>query len=262
MITADWKTDAELLLRAIDPGSTTPLYIFDMHDPLVLDPVVAKPGPSPAKYALGFTSSLLDLQLRAGLRARGLWRGRGFGTLIDASGIERLYNSIGLPPLDLRRNLLGIVLHEYAHFVSGALPVREEEADQILARSPAARETLTMPLGAGLMREPAVPWHHHDHHFGRAAIHAWYRADRLRPQLDLHPNEVWSARSSYRLCSVMDYIEALADEPRARAHEPLQSILSSPPPAAYREFGEQDIQRAAATLAASHEHEAQMEEVS
>jgi len=254
MLKNDWKRDAEALLAAIDPDNVEPKYVFDYADPIAAGELTAEPGQSIVRSCGGFTWSLLDLQLRSALRARGLWRGRGFATLIDASGIEQRFAESRLPATDARRKILGIALHEFAHCVESRPPLAEQRADEILAKSAAAREWLAEPLWKGLDRVDPSPWHQHDFRYGRAAIHCWYRASRLAPQWDFLPGEVWLT-TNYWLAPPSDYVDALGDEPERRAGEPLRSILTSPIPDAFREFGERDLERGAAVLAESRANE-------
>lgn len=254
MITTGWKTDAESLLRVIDPKYDGALYILDGRDPIALARAGATAGGQnwlAESFVLGFTSPLLDLELREELKDRCRWSGRGFACIVDGCRIEEHFRALGLPREDARRNVLGVALHEYAHHVAHGAPLPEERADKILASAPTVRDLIfKTPIGGGLKSAPPQPWHKHDFEFGRAAIHCWYRANEQRPALELHPGDVWAPSLDYRLSFVGDYVELLGAEPQQRADEPLIQVLRSPMPEAYRLFGEQDLARATAALGA------------
>jgi hypothetical protein len=230
----NWKDDAIRLLHCVDPDAG-PLYLFDFHEFDI-----------PEDAALGCTSVFLDLQLRDRLKACGEWKGRGFVCLIDADRIEAQFRKSGIGR-DARRRVLGIVLHEYGHFITCTL-VPEERADRLLADLPDFAHYLsTAPITIGPDDPAAPPWRDHDGiPFGRACIHLWHRAN-LHGH-DFHINDVWTSADTYRLASPLGYAEALGNEPQARLGEPLRAILNSPAPAPYADFCNHDLQRARAQL--------------
>jgi hypothetical protein len=232
----DWKSEAADLIRCVDPNAG-PLYLFDFQEFDIQE----------GDVALACTSIFLDLQLRDRLKASGEWQGRGFVCLIDADHIEAQFHKSGIGR-DARRRVLGIVLHEYAHFISYKL-MPEEWVDRHLAELPDLAHYLsTAPITCGRDDPAAEPWRDHDGiRFGRGCIHLYHRAN-LSGQ-DFHINDIWSSAQTYRLAAPLDYVGALGDEPQSRLGEPLRAILDSPAPEPYADFCNQDLTRARARLA-------------
>lgn len=246
--TVEWEDDATALIRAIDPDAG-PLYLLDMDD-------VEVTGPS-ALSASGCTSNLLDIHLRDKLKAAGTWMGRGFVGLVRARSIEDDFRRLGIGH-DARRKILAVTLHEYAHHLDccdgrfAPALASEQRADELIAEDSSLADYLQGPPEIGIDDDALIaePWRYHDgERFGRACLHLWWRANFHRPDLRLHPNDVWCSYQGYRLSGPAIYAQVLGDEPQARSGEPLRAIMNLPAPEDYVRFCNQDLKRSQARLA-------------
>lgn len=243
MNATNWKTDAENLLRQVDPGLCSPVYLVGM------DEIGTAPG-----NAVGCWSPLFDLQLREIFRQQNRWAGRGFCCLVDATGTKDRFQNAGIPAADIRRRILATVVHEFAHYVDARPLLPESDVDAILATSAEPSKLLAMPITVGEATEKDPPWKGHDGaRFGRLCIHLWHRS--IMAGETFHINDVYSPADFYWLSSPLEYVEALGDEPSERAAEPLREIVNSQPPADYAEFCRRDLEDASARLCAkSQQH--------
>lgn len=227
---------AEALCRAVAPDvADGPLYVLlDAELPAELR---AADGPA------GYTTRHLDLILRPTLERRGRWRGRGPAMVVVPDALAAGLGHLTRPAR--RRGfipeMLGTVLHELAHVLDLG-PSRGPEPSANFIRFAA----LALEAELHGVTEPTngprsdVPWHRHEAAFIRTAVHLAYRA---RAQgVHMPPEDVFDA-TEYGLSPTRRYAAALGDEPARLAGCDFATIRATPPPVAFAELWQADVQR-------------------
>lgn len=162
-----WLLDAEQLIRCICPDMKgIPIYLVDFQEVETTAPELR------AGLNLGWTSKVCDLLLCDYLSQQGRWKGRGFAAVIQCS------------LLPARRYLLGVVLHELAHYLTfkpmqdklPVLPERQLSLELLswLPKSWALPEPDPEETSSNLPR-----WYGHESEFIRTASHLAHRAEQV-----------------------------------------------------------------------------------
>jgi len=217
-----WKAECAELVRLVDPGAAgKPLYFLaagEVRGRFCLVPQVR-----------GFTAWPISHELRAAIGVR--WSGPGFCTVLCRKGPTG------------RRGLLGVALHEYAHYVTehgGALLAMLEDSVMapLLRYAPARRPGEVKVAGYTDETFDAD----HGPRFYRIAAHVAYRSWRHwgGSLVELVGSLHWTL-----LAHPSAYAAALGDEPARRAGEPLAAIAASDPPPDFAEFARKDAARVA-----------------
>lgn len=225
---ADWKLAAEHMLRRVDRHTVAPIYLVDRSE--VTGDVCGQ--------FVGLTGPAMDLLLLPTLEASGQWQGRGFAAIVDVEATQRQLAAasiVGRRPL--LSNLLGIVLHEYAHFVAEGLTegIGEREVATLLA-TPGYEQLLPLTIAPSPTEEP---WARHGIRFGRAIVHLWSRASWTGWRWQLE--DLWQTRDFYGLGPAMRYADVLSPELLDRSQDPLVAIVAEDPPADLVELFESDV---------------------
>lgn len=147
--------------------------------------------------------------------------------------------------------MLGMVLHELAHVLDLG-PRRGPEPSASFIRF------VTLALKAELhgVTEPTnsprsdVPWHRHEAAFIRNAVHLAYRA--WAHGVHMPPEDVFDA-NEYGLSPTRRYAATLSDEPARLAGCDFATIRATPPPAAFAELWQADVQRRKSQATPTHE---------
>jgi hypothetical protein len=169
---------------------------------------------------LGFTGPLLDIELAHQLSQRGRWRGPGFAAALY---VDRIGNRFA--------DLLGVVLHELAHWMTFADRVSRFDGDlPTLSRlASQAIEEIYRLEATNPTHQPE--WYGHELPFIRAACHLAHRA---RQVCDVKP---WHLRFSGPYYSGLyeeRWLDLLGDELQDRSGEPIKHILRSRPPKPFK----------------------------
>ncbi len=237
---------AEALCRAVAPDlAGGPLYVALVRD-----------LPSELRWPErleGLTTRYLDLTLRPTLERFGRWRGRGPAMILSPQAIAADLAELGRPA---RRRcfmpvFLGDALHELAHILDAGLMGGPEPPAGLVAFAAlvlkAELDGVTAPTdGPG----STVPWRRHEAPFIRLAVHLAHRARACG--VWLQSTDVFDA-AEYGLSPTYRYSLALGDEPARLAGSPLADVQATPPPAAFVELWQADVQRWKAEQAASPE---------
>jgi len=161
---------------------------------------------------LAWTSYFCDIQVSDRMRELGLWKGKGFATVIF---LDRLSHST--------RELRGAVLHEFAHYLT--FPPRPESYSSLDAT--AANEWVAIAnASADASKNDSPPWRNHDPEFVRAACHLAHRAKRL---CDVASHNL-SFSYWYYGCNEDVWMNTLRDELTSMASVPIRDILKTAPP--------------------------------
>jgi hypothetical protein len=161
--------------------------------------------------------------MRKSLEKRGLWRGAGFACIIDIANVTTI------------RDLLGILSHEYGHFVT-LTPTLAALSD--LMGPEKVIDALSEPSEAIKRGDPPEPVttdirilrQDHDARFIRVCLHLERRAARLgRPIIAVDP-------VAYGWPPLWQWKRALADEPTMLVSLSLSAIASMKPPTSYQDF--------------------------
>jgi hypothetical protein len=205
-----WKTVAVDWIRRVDPAFVEPVYLLSGRQ--------AAAGWVSLDGNWGMTSLGLHGDLRQLLERRGEWQGPGFAAVVSIDTI-------------CAADLIGVVLHEYSHFVAST--VRVEPLVHAMGRSQ-YEAVLSQPGNGG--GHPTSPDRRQEQHHGpayiRLAIHAECRA-----------------RRAGCLCRVVDptcydlppwwqWARALGDEPEQLAAWGLADVAKHESPDSYRIFSE------------------------
>jgi len=181
-----------------------PVYIRTEHEA----------GLSPCPHECGaFTSSNLDLRMRAALKANGRWYGRGFSVALPSEG--RAFHRMSWP------SQLNLLLHELAHFMADRPKI-------LVDADPAPDES--HPLGIAQRADVSLFQHdntfEHGPSFVRAALHIHRRA---APDAGLFAMQIF--HEQYRSPSAHDALDALGDELRQGGC--IVDVCSTPAPESF-----------------------------
>lgn len=207
---------AAAIIAEIDPLAGYPVYLIDGRTACGWDPRFQ--GGS----CLAWTSHCLDTVIAPWLRADGVWRGRGFATIIHTEAIKHW------------PAILGITLHEFAHFLDAPRPA----SCPAIERVDWTPEQSTTILPASLANERydpvgAVPWAGHGAGWVRACCHLFARASEIEPDLR-HYDLGFGRYYPRRFCEVT-WLHGLAAEINPAERRSIRGILASEPPRAFAE---------------------------
>ncbi len=227
---------AEDLCRRLAPDAAAGAFYAVLRPDLPPEYQGGDDGP------LAATTRHLDLILRPTLEHQRRWHGRGPAILLDPAAIAA---SLARRPRSARRRTFpvvatAVVLHELAHIIAAG--PRDDAAPEpgliefgrlVLA----ADLTGTVPPTSG--PDAAVPWFGHEWPFIRLTMHLAYRAEALG--YGLAATDIFDA-AAHGLSFSRLYMAALGDEPQRLADRPITTIGRVPPPQAFADLWQADVQ--------------------
>jgi hypothetical protein len=228
------------VLRALVPEwNSTPIY-----------PVRESEGVPPSYLrvnSLGYYSPGLHIALAPWLRQRDRWRGPGPAFLIRDAMISKIIQERCPDDDELASQVtkgwtVGALLHEAAHALVRPIsdaPVTDDKSVEVFCFVAASNKQAEARGTAN--PTPDIPgFFVHDWRFMRAALHLHSRYIRQFGRLPL----CTVVRSGmYSLSNELAYQNALRQELDDLPHGPVSDVLSSPPPDAFTELFQTDVQR-------------------
>ena len=219
-----WFEDFGRRLAPADLGNV-PLYCVD----------AALSGPG---QTMGLGGEDVDLAYRRQIGHR--WKGRGACLALDLEqvadnaareeGNEEAHKAVFV------RHAIGLALHELGHALQRP---RLFNPDSDQAQMEKALRCCIETPGEELP-DCDVAWSGHDGQFLRVLAHVEYRAKLLLG----FPVEAYSfAGLAYRLSPPAAYRQAIADEPKELAGEPLTAVRATCPPRPFIELWRGDVER-------------------
>ncbi len=183
----------------------------------------------------------LDKALRPQLEIEGRWRGEGIAVVVDDAP------PAGCDEYVAERAIIGLALHELAHWVCRAEPDEPDEpvADHY-ARFLGSRElTKAAYADRGPTHISGALWAHHSG-FIRCCVHLWWRCNYGVDGYILSP-KWFGFGNTYPGLEMLSppgrYIESLWAELHEHRHRPLRAILAIEPPAEFSQIWTQDLAR-------------------
>jgi len=196
------------IINAIEPTMRdVPIYLVDVAEFDVRDK---------ALDVLGFTGPLLDIELAHQLDQRGRWRGAGFAAALY---VDRIGNRFA--------DLLGVVLHELAHWLTFADRVSRFDGDLATLSSLASQAIAEVYALEATNPTHHPEWYGHELPFVRAACHLAHRAGQV---CDVKPWHLRFSESYYNGLREEYWMTVFSDELRAAETKPIKRIVRSRPP--------------------------------
>lgn len=216
----EWRTFAAKLCRKVG-DMTEPAYIVGDAEATKINPTLD----TRLCGATAYTGVVADLWLKEYLVGKGLWKGRGFATVVVDSELPK------------SQDWLGAVLHELAHHLTHSTSDRLLHLEPTLVEQVAAIELkfLENTVTLNNRRLKSVPWESHGPEFVRAACHVAHRANR----------EIQCVRPRHLRFSEPYYGPGLNEntmmgmlEPELGSKKSIREILQTEPPKLFAEIME------------------------
>jgi hypothetical protein len=251
-IPSDWRNRIRDLIRRIDPGAPSQLYIVDAAD---VSEFYRLDG------CRGCTCPVQSLDFLSVLRSRGEWRGPAPCMLLDVSKFTDL------------SSLLDVGLHEYVHILQvWSLHNRVKILAANLTQEDIASQGPTPEKPHTVNRSQQVPWEDHAMDFARLACHLSWRAHRAGFDIEaeqIYRSHFYGLTSAFQCYCLLDDTGELA----GLASLPLFEVAKIDPPERYRDFAARCLKEALAhrtekgsnrenqrRIAASNAHDAESAE--